>query len=163
MATARAHASEQAEARRLRDALDASRREQQQLEQSHAAMAQALERDRRLREVLSAIKIAVLAPCLKLHVNGLEPTAIGSPNQVDFGQISALLEAEVLSRSSNVSVLADDTQLEQGSAHAIFPELNETMAHVQREVRERLVTMMSAAGTDEEAQARPPTAADRSM
>ena len=63
--------------------------------------------------------------------------------------LEAMLEAEVLVRASKISLLNEATPLDQGSAHDIFPELNETMEHVQREVRDRLLDMMSAAGEEE--------------
>jgi len=113
-----AAAAERAEAKRLRDELSAL--QQQALLQAHqsaradeqrrheSAMREAAElkrqseRERTMKEVLSAIKIAVLAPCLKLHVNGLEPRLIGSPGQINFERMAAMLEAEVLVRASNL-------------------------------------------------------------
>lgn len=101
-----------------------------------------------MRELLSAVKIAVLAPCLKLHINGAEPLSIGSAGQVDFSSLSSMLEENVLKRFSQVTLLDSETPLATGAggAHAIFPELRETMASVQEEVRERLVAMMQNAG-----------------
>jgi len=169
-----AAAAERAEAKRLRDELSAL--QQQALLQAHqsaradeqrrheSAMREAAElkrqseRERTMKEVLSAIKIAVLAPCLKLHVNGLEPRLIGSPGQINFERMAAMLEAEVLVRASKISLLNEATPLDQGSAHDIFPELNETMEHVQREVRDRLLGMMSAAGEEEAPATAPATA-----
>ena len=169
-----AAAAERAEAKRLRDELSAlqqqallqahqSARAEEQRRQAHAMREAAelqrqSERERTMKEVLSAIKIAVLAPCLKLHVNGLEPRLIGSPGQINFERMAAMLEAEVLVRASKISLLNEATPLDQGSAHDIFPELNETMEHVQREVRDRLLDMMSAAGEEEEPATAPETA-----
>ena len=99
-----------------------------------------------IKELLSAVKIAVLAPCLRLHINGADPLHVGSAEQVDFGALGGMLEAAVLKRFSQVSLLEADTPLAQGGAHVIFPELKETMAHVQQEVKERLVAMMQSAG-----------------
>ena len=99
-----------------------------------------------MRELLSAVKIAVLAPCLRLHINGADPIQAGSAEQVDFGSLSGMLEEAVLKRYSQVTLLDGDTPLAQGGAHVIFPELKETMAHVQREVKDRLVMMMQSAG-----------------
>lgn len=169
-----AAAAERAEAKRLRDELSAL--QQQALLQAHqsaradeqrrheyamreaAELKRQSERERTMKEVLSAIKIAVLAPCLKLHVNGLEPRLIGSPGQINFERMAAMLEAEVLVRASKISLLNEATPLDQGSAHDIFPELNETMEHVQREVRDRLLDMMSAAGEEEAPATAPATA-----
>ena len=169
-----AAAAERAEAKRLRDELSAlqqqallqahqSARAEEQRRQAHAMREAAelqrqSERERTMKEVLSAIKIAVLAPCLKLHVNGLEPRLIGSPGQINFERMAAMLEAEVLVRASKISLLNEATPLDQGSAHDIFPELNETMEHVQREVRDRLLDMMSAAGEEEAPATAPETA-----
>ncbi|KOO21100.1 hypothetical protein Ctob_001431 [Chrysochromulina tobinii] len=122
-----AAAAERAEAKRLRDELSAL--QQQALLQAHqsaradeqrrheSAMREAAElkrqseRERTMKEVLSAIKIAVLAPCLKLHVNGLEPRLIGSPGQINFERMAAMLEAEVLVlvRASKISLLNEAT------------------------------------------------------
>ena len=169
-----AAAAERAEAKRLRDELSAL--QQQALLQAHQAaradeqrrhahamreaaeLKRQSERERTMKEVLSAIKIAVLAPCLKLHVNGLEPRLIGSPGQINFERMAAMLEAEVLVRASKISLLNEATPLDQGSAHDIFPELNETMEHVQREVRDRLLDMMSAAGEEKAPATAPETA-----
>ena len=169
-----AAAAERAEAKRLRDELSAlqqqallqahqSARAEEQRRQAHAMREAAelqrqSERELTMKEVLSAIKIAVLAPCLKLHVNGLEPRLIGSPGQINFERMAAMLEAEVLVRASKISLLNEATPLDQGSAHDIFPELNETMEHVQREVRDRLLDMMSAAGEEEAPATAPETA-----
>jgi len=42
--------------------------------------------------------------------------------------------------------LLDEKLTLDGGAHTIFPQLKETMSHVQREVRERLLSMMASAG-----------------
>ena len=104
-----------------------------------------------MREVLSSVKIAVLAPCIKLSISGGggEPVQAGSPEQVDLARIGKMLEESVLSKWSKVSLLDDATKLEHSGAHAIFPELKETMSHVQREVRERLMAMMEGGGANE--------------
>ena len=109
--------------------------------------------------MLSAIKVAVLAPCIKLSINGGEGLHIGSPAQVDFTQVGAMLESAVLRRFSQVSLLDDETPLEAHGAHAIFPELREILAHVQREVQERLQNMMAEAGSKGD---RPQSAANKS-
>ena len=70
----------------------------------------------------------------------------------------ALPSPQVLVRASKISLLNEATPLDQGSAHDIFPELNETMEHVQREVRDRLLDMMSAAGEEEAPATAPETA-----
>jgi len=114
-------------------------------EQLAAAQAQ-LVQPLNVRELLSAIKVAVLAPCIKLHVNDSEPRHVGSPAQIDYEQLGSMLEAAVLNRFSQVRLLDTDTPLAHDGAHAIFPELKETMAHVQKEVRERLAAMMASAG-----------------
>ena len=130
----------------LREELEAAR------EAARAAQKQAKRAPQEtmasMRELLSAVKIAVLAPCLKLHINGADPLHVGSAGQVDFSSLSAMLEENVLKRFSQVSLLDADTPLATGAggAHAIFPELKETMASVQEEVRDRLVTMMHSAG-----------------
>ena len=107
-----------------------------------------------LREFLSNVKIAVLAPCLRLHINGAESLHVGSAEQIDFGTLCGMLEAAVLKKYSQVSLLDANTPLAKGGeagAYDIFPELKEIMAHVQREVKERLVTMMQTAGEGEAA------------
>ena len=102
------------EARQLKEQLAAAKSSQRR-------ESEAERRERSMREILSAVKIAVLAPCLKLHVNGLEPRLVGSADQVDFGTIGTMLEAEVLSRCSRVHLLADGTTLEQASARDARP------------------------------------------
>ena len=50
---------------------------------AHAeALAEQTQRVSTLRDLMGAIKIAVLAPCVKLHINGVEPALAGSPGQV---------------------------------------------------------------------------------
>ena len=241
-----------AEASRARqeaaDGAEAVRTLGEQLAAAQAQLVQPLN----VRELLSAIKVAVLAPCIKLHVNDSEPRHVGSPAQVrlphailtsgahtyassihphlvptpdphtrsthtlqraprvppcarchrvlgaswpaahspsphcvyttthspprtlaryasprrvliarvmlpwgwvyvgcvqiDYEQLGSMLEAAVLNRFSQVRLLDTDTPLAHDGAHAIFPELKETMAHVQKEVRERLAAMMASAG-----------------
>lgn len=55
-----------------------------------------------------------------------------------------MLEESVLKRWSQVHLLSDEAEIDANGAHAtaIFPDLRETMAHVQREVRDRLLSMM---------------------
>ena len=75
-------------------------------------------------------------------------TLLGEAHTLDFSSLGSMLEENVLKRFSQVSLLDADTPLATGAggAHAIFPELKETMASVQEEVRERLVAMMHNAG-----------------
>lgn len=130
----------------LRKELEAAR-EAARVAQKQAERAPA-ETMASMRELLSAVKIAVLAPCLKLHINGGDPLHVGSAGQVDFSSLGSMLEENVLKRFSQVSLLDSETPLATGAggAHAIFPELKETMASVQEEVRDRLVAMMHNAG-----------------
>ena len=124
-----------------------AREAQRQLERTPSPQEQMAS----VRELLSAVKIAVLAPCLKLHINGADPLHVGSAGQGDFTHLSSMLEENVLKRFSQVTLLDSDTPLATGTggAHAIFPELKETMACVQGEVKERLVAMMQTAGAGE--------------
>ena len=108
----------------------------------------AAERASTLRELMGGIKIAVLAPCVKLHVNGKASTA-GSADQVDFGEMSRLLESSVLRRFSAVKLLDEQTPVQQDGAYAIFPALKATMGLVQKEVTSRLLGMMSAVDDDD--------------
>ena len=139
-----------AEAAGLQADLSAAREEARAMQKQaeRAPVVSAAQTAASVRELLSAVKIAVLAPCLKLHINGAEPLHVGSAGQVDFSELTSMLEENVLKRFSQVSLLDSETQLQtgQGGAHAIFPELKETMACVQGEVRERLVAMMQTAG-----------------
>ena len=60
-----------------------------------------------LREMLGAIKIAVLAPCIKVSIASGEALQAGAASQVDFTHMRALLEEKVLSRWSSVKLLGD--------------------------------------------------------
>ena len=98
-----------------------------------------------LREMLGAIKIAVLAPCIKVNVASGETLHAGAASQVDFTHMRALLEDKVLSRWSSVKLLGDAVDLAEGGAYAIFPELKDAMGLIQKEVAERLLAMMAEA------------------
>ena len=84
-----------------------------------------------LREMLGAIKIAVLAPCIKVNVPGGETLQAGDAAQVDFTQMRTLLEDKVLARWSSVKLLGDDVDLAEGGAYSIFPELKDAMGLIQ--------------------------------
>ena len=100
-----------------------------------------------LRELLGAIKIAVLAPCIKVNVSGGDALQAGSAEQVDFSHMRGLLEDKVLARWSSVKLLGDNVDLAEGGAYAIFPELKDAMGLIQKEVTERLLVMMQEAQT----------------
>ena len=51
---------------------------------------------------MGAIRIAVLAPCVKLHISDNEVMQAGTPGQVDFRSLATLLESSVLARWSQV-------------------------------------------------------------
>ena len=53
-------------------------------------------------QVLGAIKIAVLAPCVKLSIAGEVVMRAGDVHQVDFVRVREMLENAVLARCSQV-------------------------------------------------------------
>mmetsp|Transcript_279 Transcript_279/g.721 ORF Transcript_279/g.721 Transcript_279/m.721 type:complete len:97 (+) Transcript_279:2-292(+) len=91
---------------------------------------------------MGAIRIAVLAPCVKLQIADSDTIQAGSPAQIDFRSMGQLLEETVLSRWSQIKTVSDDIELSEGGAGAIFPELKDTMTLIQKEVTNRLLTMM---------------------
>jgi len=113
------------------------------------AMAHAAEATRSLavRELLGSIRVAVLAPCVKLVVDGEVALRAGSPSQLDFQRVKNVLEKEVLARWSRVAELAglDGDVADAAGPTGMFPELAVTMQHVTREVSERLVGMIKSA------------------
>ena len=114
----------------LRDKLAAEQRAHRKLRGQQEAQAQI-----NLREMLGAIKIAVLAPCIKVNVPGGETLQAGDASQVDFTQMRTLLEDKVLSRWSSVKLLADDVDLAEGGAYSIFPELKDAMGLIQPQLQ----------------------------
>jgi hypothetical protein len=158
---ARERALKKADARREEEADEASRKLQAALavaEQARLAAAQAVPgpdpaiadvaRNCAIRELLGSIRVAVLAPCVKLVVDGEETLRAGSPSQLDFGAIRAVIEREVLARWTRVCQLPGDVGWEaeaDANDAGIFCDLEVTMGHVTREVSERLVNMVKAA------------------
>ncbi len=97
------------------------------------------------KELLGAVKMAVLAPCIKVHLNGAEAFTAGSADQVNFSQMANILERRVLAKRSQVKLLPDAVELADASAYTIFPELKEALGLIQKEVTERLLGMMREA------------------
>ena len=97
---AAAQAREECEA--LREQLGGEQRAHRTVREQQEVQAQV-----NLREMLGAIKIAVLAPCIKVNVANAEPLHAGSSSQVNYTQMRALLEDKVLSRWSTVKLLGD--------------------------------------------------------
>ena len=129
-----------AEAAELKQQLRREQEARRELQQQQTAQGQI-----NLRELLGAIKIAVLAPCIKVNVSGGEALQAGAAQQVDFSKMRGLLEEKVLARWSSVKLLADGVDLAEGGAYAIFPELRDAMGLIQKEVTERLLVMMREA------------------
>ena len=131
-----------AEAAELKQQLRREQEARRELQQQQTAQGQI-----NLRELLGAIKIAVLAPCIKVNVSGAGGEALqaGAAQQVDFSIMRGLLEEKVLARWSSVKLLADGVDLAEGGAYAIFPELRDAMGLIQKEVTERLLVMMREA------------------
>ena len=98
-------------------------------------------------KLLGAVKMAVLAPCIKVHLNGAEAFTAGSADQVNFSQMANILERRVLAKRSQVKLLPDAVELADASAYTIFPELKEALGLIQKEVTERLLVMMQEAQT----------------
>ena len=121
-----AAASARDECAALRDKLAAEQRAHRKLREQQEVQAQI-----NLREMLGAIKIAVLAPCIKVNVPGGETLQAGDAAQVDFTQMRTLLEDKVLARWSSVKLLGDDVDLAEGGAYSIFPELKDAMGLIQ--------------------------------
>mmetsp|Transcript_9822 Transcript_9822/g.22315 ORF Transcript_9822/g.22315 Transcript_9822/m.22315 type:complete len:158 (-) Transcript_9822:338-811(-) len=130
----------EAELEAARQELELLKQQQQQQPQPH--QPEDLARLDSLREVVGAVRIAVLAPCVKLHLTDGTVVQAGSASQIDFDALGRLLEASVLARFSQVKLVSDDVQIVEGGASLIFPELKDTMMLIQKEVTSRLMAMM---------------------
>jgi hypothetical protein len=86
----------------LREQLEAEQRAHRKVREQQEVQGQI-----NLREMLGAIKIAVLAPCIKVSIASGEALQAGAASQVDFTHMRALLEEKVLSRWSSVKLLGD--------------------------------------------------------
>lgn len=136
--------------RKLRDALAVAEQARQAAAQAASGLDPAVTRKSAIRQLLGSIRVAVLAPCVKLVVDGEETLRAGSPSQLDFGAIRAVIEQKVLAHWTRVVELPSDVSEDVGgedteAATDMFPELEVTMGHVTREVSERLVNMIKAA------------------
>ena len=86
---------------------------------------------------------------------GLEPPALrpphscqapaAAPDLLSEGWALESLPRQVLARRSMVKLLPSEVELSEEGANAIFPELQDTMARIQREVTTRLTAMMKEA------------------
>jgi hypothetical protein len=152
----------ESEARREAEADESSRQLQAALAQAEEARHEAAQaaavhassgpdravttvtRQNAIRDLLGSVRVAVLAPCVKLVVDGEETLRAGSPSQLDFGAVRDVLERQVLAKWTRVAELQGDVG-EDDEAAGMFRELEVTMGHVRREVSERLVRMVKAA------------------
>jgi hypothetical protein len=97
-----AAAAARGECAALREQLEAEQRAHRKVREQQEVQGQI-----NLREMLGAIKIAVLAPCIKVSIASGEALQAGAASQVDFTHMRALLEEKVLSRWSSVKLLGD--------------------------------------------------------
>jgi hypothetical protein len=78
--------------REMQENAAAERQGAQEREQQEARLTS-------LRDMMGAIRIAVLAPCIKLQIGDGETVQVGSPQQVDFRSMGQLLEETVTPRT----------------------------------------------------------------
>ncbi|EOD22257.1 hypothetical protein EMIHUDRAFT_354726, partial [Emiliania huxleyi CCMP1516] len=115
-----------------------------------AAETEAAAARRHAEDLLGSVRVAVLAPCVRLVVNDHEALRIGSPTQVDFDALARMIEAEVLARWTRLcgvpSDLPADAQLAAMRDGSLFPHilLEEHMQRVTEEVSGRLLRMIHA-------------------
>ena len=130
-------------ARQLENELVAAKMQLKDMARGTSKMSQ----ENVVRELLDSIRVSVMAPCVKIVVDGEETLRVGGPSQLDFEHVRRVIEAEILSRWTRVCQLgmAKNEAAGASSIADMFPELDATMVHVTREVSERLLTMIKAA------------------
>jgi len=94
---------------------------------------------------MGTIRIAVIAPCVKLHIKDSETIKVGSPLQVDFDAMGRILEQSVLTRWSQIKTFDDNMDMNEAVAGQIFPDLNAMLSRIQQEVSNRVLEMMRSA------------------
>jgi len=98
-----------------------------------------------IQSIMGTIRIAVIAPCVKLHIKDSETIKVGSPLQVDFDAMGRILEQSVLTRWSQIKTFDDNMDMNEAVAGQIFPDLNAMLSRIQQEVSNRVLEMMRSA------------------